>query len=127
VLFDHLTEQLHLLVFVLNNIIYMPQKTGSKYNLSAVSKSVETVSGLQLIMIVSYHTLWQLVHRGRMSNQIRFLQFCLVLNQNNTLLSVTMLSLSHNVFHRLFRFLLQSRIIVWCFGFKPGSTRYLLI
>ena len=29
------------------------QKTGSKYSLSAVSESVETVSGLQLIMMAS--------------------------------------------------------------------------
>ena len=29
------------------------QKTGSKYSLSAMSKSVETVSGLQLIMMAS--------------------------------------------------------------------------
>jgi hypothetical protein len=38
---------------MLDDIINMFPKTGSKYNLSAVSKSVETVSGLQLIIIVS--------------------------------------------------------------------------
>ena len=38
---------------MLNDIVNVFQKTGSKYNLSAVSKSVETVSGLQFIMIVS--------------------------------------------------------------------------
>jgi hypothetical protein len=36
-----------------DNIVDMFPENGSKYNLSAVSKSVETVSGLQLIMMVS--------------------------------------------------------------------------
>jgi hypothetical protein len=36
-----------------DNIVDVFPENRFKYNLSAVSKSVETVSGLQLIMIVS--------------------------------------------------------------------------
>jgi hypothetical protein len=78
---------------MLNNIINI--NTGSKYNLSAVSKSVETVSGLQLIIIVSYPHSFAQELRVRM-NQIQFLaQF--YFPEPKTIiffLSVTILSLS---------------------------------